>query len=86
MPLDINSAQQSIQSKIDAYKTYREVSQSEKGLLGKLGNSSSEANSKISSQLNKVSEFQKDFKESLLIQWTNYWDFWDKHKGMVVQH
>ena len=61
MPLDINSAQQSIQSKIDAYKTYREVSQSEKGLLGKLGNSSSEANSKISSQLNKVSEFQKRF-------------------------
>jgi hypothetical protein len=61
MPLDINSTQQSIQSKIDAYKTYREVSQSEKGLLGKLGNSASEANSKISSQLNKVSEFQKRF-------------------------
>ena len=31
MPLDINSTQQSIQSKIDAYKTYREVSTSEKG-------------------------------------------------------
>ena len=61
MPLDINSAQQSIQSKIDAYKTYNEVSQSEKSLLGKLGNSASEANSKISSQLNKVSEFQKRF-------------------------
>jgi len=61
MPLDINSAQQSIQSKIDAYKTYREVSQSEKGLLGKLGNSATEATSKISSQLDKVSEFQKRF-------------------------
>jgi hypothetical protein len=30
MPLDINSTQQSIQSKIDAYKTFREVSTSEK--------------------------------------------------------
>jgi hypothetical protein len=61
MPLDINSTQQSIQSKIDAYKTYREVSQSEKSLLGKLGNSATEATSKISSQLDKVSEFQKRF-------------------------
>jgi hypothetical protein len=61
MPLDINSAQESIQSKIDAYKTYREVSQSEKSLLGKLGNSATEATSKISSQLDKVSEFQKRF-------------------------
>jgi hypothetical protein len=61
MPLDINSAQESIQSKIDAYKTYREVSQSEKSLLGKLGNSATESTSKISSQLDKVSEFQKRF-------------------------
>ena len=61
MPLDINSTQQSIQSKIDAYKTYREVSTSEKGLLGKLGNSASEATSQISSQLDKISEFQKRF-------------------------
>jgi hypothetical protein len=61
MPLDINSAQQEIQSKIDAYKTYREVSQSEKKLLGQAGNSASEAISQISSQLDKVSEFQKRF-------------------------
>jgi hypothetical protein len=61
MPLDINSTQQSIQSKIDAYKTYREVSQSEKSLLGKAGNSASEATSQISSALDKVSEFQKRF-------------------------
>ena len=64
MPLDINSTQQSIQSKIDAYKTYREVSTSEKGLLGKLGNSASEAPSQISSQLDKVSEFQKRFQRN----------------------
>ena len=61
MPLDINSTQQSIQSKIDAYKTYREVSQSEKSLLGKAGNSASEATSQISSALDKVSESQKRF-------------------------
>ena len=64
MPLDINSTQQSIQSKIDAYKTYKEVSTSEKGLLGKLGNSASEATSQISSQLDKVSEFQKRFQRN----------------------
>lgn len=64
MPLDINSTQQSIQSKIDSYKTYREVSQSEKKLLGQLGNSSSEATSQISSQLDKVSEFQKRFQRN----------------------
>jgi hypothetical protein len=61
MPLDINSTQQSIQSKIDSYKTYREISQSEKSLLGKAGNSASEATSQISSALDKVSEFQKRF-------------------------
>jgi hypothetical protein len=65
MPLDINSTQQSIQSKIDAYKTYREVSTSEKSLLGKLGNSASEATSQISSQLDKVSEFQKRFQRNV---------------------
>lgn len=61
MPLDINSTQQSIQGKIDAYKTYRETAQAEKSLLGKLGNSASEANTQISSQLDKVSQFQKRF-------------------------
>ena len=64
MPLDINSAQQSIQNKIDSYKTYREVSQSEKSILGKAGNSASEAKSQISSQLDKVSEFQKRFQRN----------------------
>jgi hypothetical protein len=64
MPLDINSTQQSIQSKIDSYKTYREVSTSEKGLLGKLGNSASESTSQISSQLDKISETQKRFQRN----------------------
>jgi hypothetical protein len=64
MPLDLNSTQQLIQGKIDAYKTYREVSTSEKGLLGKLGNSASEATSQISSQLDKLSGFQKRFQRN----------------------
>lgn len=64
MPLDINSTQQSIQGKIDAYKTYREISQSEKSLLGKAGNSATESISQISSQLDKVSEFQKRFQRN----------------------
>jgi hypothetical protein len=85
MALDINSTQESIQSKIDAYKTYREVSQSEKSLLGKAGNAASEAKSQISSSLDKVAEFQKRFQRDPP-NWTNCWDFWVKHKGMVVQH
>ena len=33
MPLDITSAEQAIQSKIDAYKTYREIAVAQKKLL-----------------------------------------------------
>jgi hypothetical protein len=61
MPLDLNSTQQSISSKLDAFKTYTDVSRSEKGFLGKLANSSSEANSQITSQLDKVKDLQKRF-------------------------
>jgi len=61
MPLDLNSTQQSISSKLDAFKTYTDVSMSEKGFLGKLANSSSEANSQITSQLDKVKDLQKRF-------------------------
>lgn len=65
MPLDLNSTQQSISSKIDAFKTYTEVSKSEKSLLGKLSDSSSEANSKIASQLDKVKEQQKRYQREV---------------------
>ena len=63
MPLDLNSTQQSISSKIDAFKTYADVSTSEKSFLGKLANSSSEATSKISGQLDKVRDLQKRFQK-----------------------
>lgn len=64
MPLDINSTQQSISKKIDAFKTFNDVSRSEKSLLNKLGDSTSEASSQISSQLNKVRETQKRFQRA----------------------
>lgn len=64
MPLDINSTQQSIQSKIDAYKTFREISTSEKSLLGKLADSKSSATSQITSQLSQIEEFQKRFQRN----------------------
>jgi hypothetical protein len=63
MPLDLNSTQQSISSKLDAFKTYADVSTSEKSFLGKLANSSSQANSKITSQLDKVRDLQKRFQK-----------------------
>jgi hypothetical protein len=61
MPLDITSAEQAIQSKIDAYKTYREITVAQKKLLKEQGNSISAANSQITSQLNKIQELQKRF-------------------------
>ena len=64
MPLDLNSTQQSIQGKINAYKTFKEVSTSEKTLLGKAGNAATNATSQISSQLDKISEAQKRFQRN----------------------
>ena len=64
MPLDITSAEQSIQSKIDAYKTYREIVVAQKKLLKEQGNSISAANSQITSQLNKIQELQKRFQRN----------------------
>lgn len=61
MPLDITSTQQSISKKIDAFKTYNDVSRSEKSLLGRLGDSASEASSQLSSQLNKIKDAQKRY-------------------------
>ncbi len=64
MPLDITSTQQSISSKIDSFKTFRETSQSEKGLLGKTTNSASEGLSAISSGLDQISALQKRFQRN----------------------
>ena len=64
MPLDLNSTSQSIQSKLDAFKTYIDVSQSEKSLRRSAGNSASQAASQITSQLDKIKDQQKRFQRN----------------------
>jgi hypothetical protein len=59
--LDIPSAAESIQSKIKSFKTYKDVSQSARDLKSSAGNSASKATSQITSQLDKVKDFQKRY-------------------------
>ena len=61
MPLDLNSTQQSISKKIDAFKAYNDVSRAEKSLLGRLGDSASESTSQLANQLNKIKDSQKRY-------------------------
>jgi hypothetical protein len=58
--LDINSAQESIQSKISSFKTYIDVSGAAKSLKN-AGNSASKSTSQITSQLDKIKNLQKRF-------------------------
>lgn len=59
--LDINSAKNSIQNKIQSFKTYLEVSTSEKELVKSAADSSSKATSQLSSQLDKIKDQQKRY-------------------------
>jgi hypothetical protein len=59
--LDIPSASDSIQSKIKSFKTFKEVSQSARELRASAGDSASKATSQITSQLDKVKDFQKRY-------------------------
>lgn len=61
MALDLNSTQQSISKKIDAFKAYNDVSRAEKSLLGRLGDSATKSTSQITNQLNKVKDQQKRY-------------------------
>ena len=58
--LDITSAQDSIQSKIKAFKTYVDVSVAARGLEN-AGDSASKSSSQITSQLDKIKNLQKRF-------------------------
>ena len=58
--LDITSAQDSIQSKIKAFKTYVDVSVAARGLEN-AGDSASKATSQLTSQLDKIKNLQKRF-------------------------
>jgi hypothetical protein len=59
--LDIPSSAEAIQSKIKSFKTFKDVSQSAKDLRTNAGNSASKATSQITSQLDKVKDFQKQY-------------------------
>lgn len=61
MAIDINSSIQSIQNKLQAIKTYAEVSSAEKTLVKNTADSLSKANSQITSQLDKIKNQQKRF-------------------------
>jgi hypothetical protein len=59
--LDIPSSAEAIQNKIKSFKTFKDVSQSAKDLRANVGNSASKATSQITSQLDKVKDFQKRY-------------------------
>lgn len=59
--LDINSATESIQSKIQSSKTYLEVSQAGKDLVKNAADSASKSTTQLTSQLNKIKDQQKRF-------------------------
>lgn len=65
MPLDLTSTQDTIKSKLDAIKTYTEVSRSEKSLLNKIANSTTESISQTANQLNKVKDQQKRYQREV---------------------
>ena len=59
--LDIPSSSEAIQSKIKSFKTFKDVSQSARDLRANAGDSASKATSQITSQLDKVKDFQKRY-------------------------
>ena len=59
--VDLTNSEEKIQKRINAVKTFNEVSQAEKSLIKNAGNSLSEANSQLSTQLNKVKDYQKRY-------------------------
>jgi hypothetical protein len=61
MELDIESAKESIQSKIQAAKTYLEVSTAGKDLVKNAANSATKATTQLTTQLNKIKDQQKRF-------------------------
>lgn len=58
---DVNSAEQRINSRISALKTYSETISSEENLQRTVGNSFAKAQEKTSSELNKIKDLQKRY-------------------------
>jgi hypothetical protein len=58
---DLVNAEQKIQSRLNAVKTFNDVSQSAKVLTKTAGDSLSKSNAELSTQLNKIKDLQKRF-------------------------
>ena len=58
---DLTNSEEKIQSRLNAIKTFSEVSQSEKDLVKNKGNSLSKSNAQLSTQLNKIKDLQKRY-------------------------
>jgi len=58
---DLNNSEEKIQRRLAAIKTFNEVIQSEKDLLKNAGSSLSKSNTEVSTQLNKIKDFQKRY-------------------------
>jgi hypothetical protein len=58
---DLNNSEEKIQRRLAAIKTFNEVTQSEKDLLKNAGSSLSKSNAEVSTQLNKIKDFQKRY-------------------------
>jgi hypothetical protein len=58
---DLNNSEEKIQRRLAAIKTFNEVTQSEKELLKNAGSSLSKSNAEVSTQLNKIKDFQKRY-------------------------
>jgi hypothetical protein len=59
--VDLNNSEEKIQRRLAAIKTFNEVSQSEKDLIKNAGSSLSKSNTELSTQLNKIKDYQKRF-------------------------
>lgn len=64
MALSISQQQSNIIGKIQALKTYNDVSKTEKNILDKAGSSFSDVSNSVSSQVNKIGEQQKRFQRN----------------------
>lgn len=58
---DLSNSEQKIQSRLNAIKTFKDVSQSEKSLIKNAGDSLSKSNEQLSTQFNKVKDLQKRY-------------------------
>ena len=58
---DLTNSEEKIQSRLNAVKTFNDVSQSSKDLVKNAGDSLSKSNAQLSTQLNKIKDLQKRY-------------------------